>query len=81
MPEWVESQMRTLIDAGLPAVDAHGALRWVIDHLPAGADAQTWTPTPDRLMTALDMRDVADARAAWYAERPGWARRLLDARE
>jgi len=80
---WVESQLRTLVDIGLDLAEAERSVRWVLDHLPAGADPATWIPSPGELWTAPDSDEaIADARQAWIASPAVQARfkRLLDAR-
>ena len=85
MPEWIESQMRALMGAGLNARDAYNTLRWVMAKLPwttlgnLELTVSTWKPTADQLLTPLDEQAVEDARLAWHA--PDWAQRLLDAVE
>jgi hypothetical protein len=52
---WAAAQCQALLTLGLPAQDAQAAVAWVLRHLPADADPDTWIPPPDLLDEPLDL--------------------------
>ncbi|MCL4864207.1 MAG: hypothetical protein KJZ93_32665 [Caldilineaceae bacterium] len=79
---WVEAQLRTLVDLGVDLAEAERSVRWVLDHLPDGADPATWIPPAELLWVNPGSEEaIADARAAWYSSPAvqGRFKRLLDA--
>jgi hypothetical protein len=79
---WAEQQTQALIALGVDAIEAERSVQWVLDHLPPGADPNTYVFAADTLNEPLDQEAVANARAAWYAGEnvPARFKRLLDAR-
>ena len=62
--------------------DAQRSVKWVLAHLPAGADPNVWTPSIEQLDEPIDSEAaLADARADWYSNAPSKYARLLDAEE
>ena len=82
--KWADRQLAALLDLGIDLADAQRSVRWALDHLPEGADPDTWIP-PDELLERdpSTPESVQDARTAWYASDavPPKYKRLLDARE
>lgn len=52
---WAAAQYQALRRLGLPAHDAQAAITWVLTHLPADADPDTWIPPPELLDEPLDL--------------------------
>lgn len=81
MINWQESQIQALMTAGVDAVDAQAAVNFV-----ATLIEQTGLNAATDLPSAMDLQEhvwdlVQDARIAWYADVPVWAKRSLDAGE
>ena len=81
---WADRQLAVLLDLGIDLADAQRSVHWALDHLPEGADPDTWIPPAELLEHDPSTPEaVQDARAAWYASDnvPPKYKRLLDARE
>lgn len=82
--KWQEDTIRTLVDLGVDPADAQRSTKWVLDHLPVGADPATYIFTADELYEdpAGDAA-IADSRADWYAKDSVLPKfkRILDATE
>ena len=81
--DWAESQIAAMVEISIDLPEAQRSVKWVLDHLPAGADPATWIPTADDLSADVTPADIVDARADWYASDavPPKYKRLLDAVE
>jgi len=82
--KWADRQIAALLDLGIDLADAQASVQWALDHLPEGADPDTWIPPAERLeRDPAAPESVQDARTAWYASDsvPAKYKRLLDARE
>lgn len=51
---WAEEQMQALLGLGIIIEDAELVIGWVLTHLPADADPDTWIPPPDLLDEPLE---------------------------
>lgn len=82
--KWQEETIRTLIELGIDAAEAQRSVKWVIDHLPEGADPNTYIFSADELYEdPASTAAIADSRADWYAKDgvlPKF-KRILDATE
>ena len=82
--KWANQQVQAAIEIGINPIDIAKAVKWVLDHLPPGADPATYVFTADELMEDITRPEIiADARNAWYGNEdvPSAYKRLLDAGE
>lgn len=52
---WAAAQRQALITLGFDEQAAQACVTWVLTHLPADADPDTWIPPPDLLDEPLDL--------------------------
>ena len=82
LAKWAESQIQALIALGVDAIDATRSVGWVLDHLPPGADPNSYVFADITIDEPLDDKAIAAARIDWYASPavPARFKRILDAR-
>lgn len=80
-PKFVEGQFQALLDIGIDTQDAVDSVKWAIDNLPEGTDAEAWVPQFGSLDDRISETDLHRARTLWYASPsvPAGFKRLLDA--
>ena len=78
---WAEAQTQELIRIGIDAIEAERSVKWVLEHLPPGADPEPSLLPAETLNEPLDEKAIADARIDWFASAaiPNKFKRLLDA--
>lgn len=82
LERWANQQVAAAVAIGVNPIDAAKAAKWVIDHLPAGADPNTYIFSAADLTEDITSPEVLqDARADWYAKTDPRYARLLDASE
>lgn len=80
MTSRLETQMRSLRECGLNAVDARDLGAWIAEHLPFSV-INPWVPTLVELMPTMALAQgdlIRAARIAWYVDAPTKYKRLLD---
>lgn len=78
--KWATKQINAAIAIGVNPIDAARAAKWVLDHLPPGADPDTYIFSADEMMEDLTSEAIlADARADWFSKVDPRDARLLDA--
>lgn len=83
LERWQSRQISAAISRGVNPLDAHRTAKWVVEHLPPGADPDTYVFPAEVLNEDLMSKEVlGDARAEWFAsdEVPAIFKRILDAR-
>lgn len=82
--KWAQQQLHALLDLGIDLAEAERSVKWVLDHLPPGADPATWIPPAALLyQDPAGSASLADARVDWFADEnvaPKW-KRLLGAQQ
>ena len=82
LAEWVQRQVRALIELGDSPLDAQMAVERALRGLSEGQDPETVVePTDAGIHAIITQADMLDARADWYASEdvPAGLKRLLDA--
>jgi len=79
--DFAERNLSALLSAGVDLAVAQATIKRILDWTPAGADPATFRPPQYGQPVTVGPKDVAAARAAWYADSfiPSKYKRILDA--
>lgn len=82
LERWKSAQIAAAIERGTNPIDAQMSLKWFLEHLPPGANPESYImPSYALEQTLASEVALSDARAAWYgsSDVPVVFKRLLDA--
>ena len=81
--DFAERNIAALVNAGVDLAVAQATIKRILDWTPEGEDPATYRPPHYGQPVTVGPEDVAEARAAWYANDavPPRFKRILDAVE